>query len=213
MITREDAIVNSFHAMYNNSLAHRIVGRAIWYMEYGFMKYGKSKGGYAATGFIDCSNFVSLVFRDFGYSLTTCSRNYNAVGTKVMGAEAMLQPGRTTRWMIAGVENLNPGDIFTFWNINSSGVRYISHVAIYMGEIDGNPCVIHTVRRRRTAIGITDNFAFWYGQHFNDARRVLPDSAQEPEGTYTDSGPVIPAMYQITPAYPIVLPEYPEVGI
>lgn len=172
------------------------------------MKYGKNKGGYARSGYIDCSNFVSLVFRDFGYSLSSHSGRYSTIGSHVPGVHARLHPGSTAKWMIAGTEHLKPGDIFTYWNINRHGVRYISHVAIFMGRINSKPCIIHTVRRRPTAIGITDSFIYWYGQHFAGARRVLPRSAQLPGCTLIDSSPVIPAKYQITPCYPIVLPRY-----
>ena len=41
-------IVDSFRAQFDGSLADSIVGRAIWYMEYGFIVYGHSK--YATTG-------------------------------------------------------------------------------------------------------------------------------------------------------------------
>lgn len=198
-------IVKGFRSNYNGSLAQAIVGRAVWYMEYGYMIYGHSK--YPASGLIDCSNFVSLVYKDFGYKITSTARNYNTVGTKVTGVYSKLQPGSRTKYTLVGVDNLRPGDIFTFWKTDSNGKRYIGHVAIYMGKINGKPAIIHTVSGRPTAIGITTSFTYWYGQHFNGARRVLTSTNQLPvNSSYKLPKPVIPSVYKLRPQAPIVLP-------
>jgi len=207
--SHEKPIVDAFRAIYNGSEAHALVGRAIWYMEYGFMKYGHSK--YASTGYIDCSNFVSLVYKDFGYSITSAAKNYNQVGVKVEGVYAEKIPG-STKYTLVGVEKLKPGDIFTFWNSDEPARTHIGHVAIYMGVINGKPCIINTCKGRPTAIGIINDFSYWYGANLIEVRRVLPASAYERNGKYTDNGPVIPAQYQIKPDRPIIMPKDLSVG-
>lgn len=199
----ERPIVKAFQAQDNGSLANDIVARAIWYMENGYMIYGHSK--YPSTGFIDCSNFVSLVYKDFGYQITSAARKYNTVGTKVSGVYAKKQPG-SSKYTLVGVDNLKPGDIFTFWKTDSDGSRYIGHVAIYMGKINGQPAIIQTIEGRPTAIGISNSFSYWYGEHFAGARRVLPDSAQQAQRQQTPPPPVIPAVYQLPPQNPIIMP-------
>lgn len=203
-LDHEVPIVNSFRSQYNKSKAQALVGRAIWYMEYGYMIYGHSK--YPTSGLIDCSNFVSLVYKDFGCSITSASRKYNTVGTRVSGVYARHKSGSKTKHELVGIDKLKPGDILTFWKTDSSGKRYIGHVALYMGKINGKPTIIHTVSGRPTAIGITNSFTYWYGHHFNDARRVLPASAQAPGGSWTDNGPVIPSVYKLPPQHKIILP-------
>lgn len=203
--TQEKPIVDAFRANYKGSLAEALVGRAIWYMEYGFMKYGHTK--YASTGYIDCSNFVSLVYKDFGYSITSAAKNYDQVGVKVQGVYSQKISG-STKYTLVGIENLKPGDIFTFWNSDAPAKTHIGHVAIYMGEINGKPCIINTCSDRPTAIGIINNFAYWYGENLIEVRRVLPDSAFVPGNSFTDSGPVFPATYQIKPDKTIILPKY-----
>ena len=197
--------VKAFREIYNNSPAHALVGRAIWYMNYGYMVYGHKK--YWDTGYIDCSNFVSLVYKDFGYSITSAARKYNTVGKPVSGVYSKRQPGSTKKYMLVGVDKLKPGDIFTFWKEDSTGKRYIGHVAIYMGKLNGKPTIIHTVKGYPTAIGITTSFTYWYGQHFNGARRVLPTTAYSSKTTYKYTGPVIPAKYQMKPG-PVIMPKY-----
>ncbi|MGI5911051.1 MAG: peptidoglycan-binding protein [Syntrophomonadaceae bacterium] len=201
--THEKPIVDAFRAKFNGSLAEALVGRAIWYMEYGFMKYGHTK--YPTTGYIDCSNFVSLVYKDFGYSITSAAKNYNQVGVKVSGVYAKKIPG-TSKYTLVGIEKLKPGDIFTFWNSDAPARTHIGHVAIYMGEINGKPCIINTCSGRPTAIGIIDSFAYWYGSNLIEVRRVLPSSAFVAEAKINVSEPVIPAIYQIKPDKPIILP-------
>ncbi|MEN6349872.1 MAG: peptidoglycan-binding protein [Syntrophomonas sp.] len=200
----EKPVVNSFRADFDGSLAQTLVGRAIWYMEYGYMKYGHTK--YPATGYIDCSNFVSLVYKDFGYSITSAAKNYGSVGVKVEGAYAAKIPG-TSKYSLVGIENLKPGDIFTFWNSDEPAGTHIGHVAIYMGVINGKPCIINTCSGNPTAIGIINNFSYWYGSSLIEVRRVLPDSAFTAGKKISDQGPVIPEIYQIVPDKPIVMPK------
>lgn len=201
-VQHELPIVKAFQAQNDGSLGNQIVARAIWYMENGYMIYGHSK--YPATGFIDCSNFVSLVYKDFGYQITSAARNYSTVGTKVNGVYSRRQTG-SSKYTLVGTENLKPGDIFTFWKTDSSGNRYIGHVAIYMGKINGKPAIIQTVSGRPTAIGITDSFSYWYGEHFAGARRVLSTS-QQTMLLKSIPAPVIPQVYQLPPQKPVVMP-------
>lgn len=204
--SHEKPIVDSLRASYNGSLGEALVGRAIWYMEYGFMKYGHTK--YATTGYIDCSNFVSLVYKDFGYSITSAARNYGTVGTTVQGVYSTRISG-TSKYTLVGVDKLKPGDIFTFWNADRTG---IGHVAIYMGKADGKPCIINTCKGRPTAIGIINSFSYWYGSSLKEVRRVLPSSAYASNAAINAGGPVIPEVYKITPDRKIVLPQYLKTG-
>lgn len=200
----EQPIVDSLRAGFDGSLAQTLVGRAIWYMEYGFMKYGHTK--YAKTGYIDCSNFVSLVYKDFGYNITSAAKNYYNVGTKVNGVYSKKIPG-SSKYTLVGVDKLKPGDIFLFWNSDAPARTHIGHVAIYMGKVNGKPCIINTCKGNPTAIGVIDNFSYWYGSSLIEVRRVLPSSAYVPGGKISDRGPVIPAKYQIKPNKPIVMPQ------
>ncbi|MFA7077113.1 MAG: NlpC/P60 family protein [Syntrophomonas sp.] len=202
----EKPIVDSLRASYKATPAEALVGRAIWYMEYGFMKYGHTK--YPTTGYIDCSNFVSLVYKDFGYSITSAARNYGQVGTRVQGVYSKKIPG-TSKYTLVGVDKLKPGDIFTFWN---SDRTRIGHVAIYMGLVNGKPTIINTCKGRPTAIGIVNSFAYWYGSSLKEVRRVLPKSAFVAGGKINDRGPVIPAKYQIKPDKRIIMPKYLKTG-
>jgi hypothetical protein len=188
-------VVDAFRESFDGSLAQTIVGRAIWYMEYGYTVYGHSL--YANTGYIDCSQYTSRVYGDFGYSITGASRKYTTVGTRVSGVYSAKIPG-TSRYQIVGVDNLKPGDIFTFWAKDSYGVKYISHVALYIGKINGKPAIINTRKDRPTALGIVTDFSYWYGSNLNDVRRVLPSDAYVSGGAaINDKGPVIPAVYQM----------------
>lgn len=197
-------IVKAFQAQNDGTLGNAIVARAVWYMENGYMIYGHSK--YPTTGLIDCSNFVSLVYKDFGFQITSAARNYNTVGTKVSGVYSRKKTG-SSKYELVGTENLKPGDIFTFWKTDSSGNRYIGHVAIYMGKINGKPAIIQTVSGRPTAIGITNSFSYWYGEHFAGARRVL-SAAQQSTLLKSIPRPVIPQVYQLPPQKPIVMPDF-----
>jgi len=187
-----------------------LVGRAIWYMDYGFMKYGHSK--YWDTGFIDCSNFVSLVYKDFGYKIPTASKEYDDIGEKIEGVYSRKISG-SSKYEIVGTEKLKPGDIFIYWVNDADGSgTHVGHAAIYMGKINGVPAVIQTNSDRPTAIGIRTDFRFWYGEHFIEARRVLPSSAHVARAKINVSAPVIPAIYQIKPDKPIILPKYLKTG-
>ena len=173
------------------------------------MKYGHTK--YPTTGYIDCSNFVSLVYKDFGYSITSAAKDYNQVGVKVDGVYAKQIPG-STKYTLVGIENLKPGDIFNFWNSDAPARTHIGHVAIYMGVVNGKPCIINTCSERPTAIGIINSFAYWYGSSLIEVRRVLPSTAFVAGPKITSSGPVIPAIYQIKPDKPIVMPKNLRTG-
>ena len=196
-------IVDTFRAQFDGSLADSIVGRAIWYMEYGFIVYGHSK--YATTGYCDCSQFVSMVYKDFGYSITSASRKYNQVGAAVPGVSLR---GNT----LVGIEKLKPGDIFTFWKKDSTGSKYIGHVAIYIGEINGKPCIIGTLKGDPTAIGILRGLSGWYASNFYGVRRVLPASAYKTGSKIQVRGPVIPAVYRMTKFTKVIMPKNLSVG-
>jgi len=201
----DKVIADAFLADYNNSEAQALVARAIWYMENGYMVYGHSK--YWDTGYIDCSNFVSVVYKDFGYEITSASKNYNQVGEKVEGVYCRKISG-STKYELVGTENLRPGDIFTYWAEDSDGSgTHIGHVALYVGEVNGVPAIIQTNSDRPTAIGIRTDFRYWYGEHFIEARRVLDDASQVPGKKWTASSPVIPAEYQLSPQKSVVMPE------
>lgn len=199
---QELPLVKAFEAQNDGRLSNEIVARAIWYMENGYMIYGHSK--YPATGFIDCSNFVSLVYKDFGVQITSAARNYNTVGTKVSGVYSRKKTN-SSKYELVGTDQLKPGDIFTFWKTDSNGNRYIGHVAIYMGCINGKPAIIQTVSGRPTAIGITNSFSYWYGEHFAGARRVL-NASQQAMLLKSTPLPVIPQVYQLPPQKPVVMP-------
>ncbi|MEN6327741.1 MAG: NlpC/P60 family protein [Syntrophomonas sp.] len=188
-----EAVISSLRANYDGSLASAIVGRAVWYMEYGYIKYGHTK--YAATGYCDCSQFLSMVYKDYGYSITSASRKYDTVGVPVKGV--YVKNGN-----LVGVEKLKPGDIFTFQRVD-----HITHVAMFIGMYGGKPCFIGTTSGYPTAIGIVSGFNNWYGDQFHGVRRVLTDKAYVPGGKITDRGPVIPAIYRIKPTQPVVMPK------
>lgn len=200
----DEVLADAFLAGYNGSEAQALVARAIWYMENGYMIYGHSK--YWDTGYIDCSNFVSLVYKDLGYKITSASKKYNTVGTRVPGVYSRKIAG-TSKYELVGTENLRPGDIFTFWETNDDGSgTHIGHVALYMGRINGKPAVIQTVKGRPTAIGILTSFQYWYGEHFEEARRVLDSTSQSPGKVWSAVAPTIPAIYQLPPQRPILMP-------
>ncbi len=203
-LKNDKVIADAFLSNYNNSESQALAARAIWYMENGYMIYGHSK--YWDTGFIDCSNFVSLVYKDFGYKITSASKNYSRVGSKVAGVYSRKIKG-SSKYELVGIEKLRPGDIFTFWKADSNGKgTHIGHVALYIGKINGQPTVIQTVSGRPTAIGITNDFRYWYGEHFAGARRVLDDTSQYAGKAWKASKPVIPAKYQLSPQKSVVMP-------
>ncbi|MCW2278485.1 LysM peptidoglycan-binding domain-containing protein [Heliophilum fasciatum] len=195
----------------NGSLADQLVERAIWYMDQGYMVYGHQYKGYKDYGIVDCSNFVSLVYSDLGFDITTTAKKYNTVGTRVNGVYAAKQG---SYWTIKGTENLRPGDIFTYWKKDSSGNKYIGHVAIFMGMVDGKPLVIGTADTNNpTAIGIVDDVRYWWGSNFYTVRRVLPEGSWTPGQTiagHTLKAPVIPKKYQLPPRKPVIQPLSPD---
>lgn len=200
----DKVMADAFLAAYNQSEAQALVARAVWYMENGYMIYGHSK--YPATGFIDCSNFVSLVYKDFGYTIPTASKKYNQIGTKVEGVYSRKQEN-SNKYELVGIDKLKPGDIFTFWVKDGDGSEtHIGHAALYMGKINGQPAIIQTKSDRPTAIGITTSFKYWYGEHFAEARRVLIDDAQLPAKAWQAAAPVIPAIYQLQPQKAVAMP-------
>jgi hypothetical protein len=154
------------------------------------------------TGFL----MSSLVYKDFGYSITSAAKNYGSVGVKVEGVYGKKIAG-SSKYSLVGVEKLKPGDIFTFWNSDQPARTHIGHVAIYMGVINGKPCIINTCKGNPTAIGIINDFSYWYGSSLIEVRRVLPASAFVAGQKIIDKGPVIPAMYQIIPDRAIVMPK------
>lgn len=80
-------------------------------------------GGNSLTNGTDCSGFTSLVFREFGYSLSrTPSGQLNGIGRTISYEEAQ------------------PGDILCY----SSNGRTCTHVAIYIG----NGQVVHAANSR-----------------------------------------------------------------
>ncbi len=203
-LKHDKVIADAFLANYNNSEAQALVARAIWYMENGYMIYGHHK--YETTGYIDCSIFTALVYRDFGYTITSASKKYPEVGKKVDGVYSRQVPGSST-YELVGIEKLQPGDIFTFWKKDSTGSgTHIGHVALYIGNINGKPAIIHTISGRPTAIGITNSFKYWYGEHFVEARRILDNASFSPQKPWQVPLPVIPDKYQLPPQKPIIQP-------
>lgn len=200
----EKPIVDIMHDRYSGgSLAEAIGARAMWYMQYGYMVYGHSL--YAKTGYIDCSQYVSRVYGDFGYTITSASRKYTTVGTKVSGVYAKKESNG--KYTLVGTSKLKVGDIFTFWAKDSSGNKYISHVAMYIGQPNGKPTIINTVANHPTAIGMVDNFSYWYGSNLYEVRRVLPSNAYYRGGApINDNGPVIPVVYQMAKG-DVIMPE------
>jgi uncharacterized protein YgiM (DUF1202 family)/cell wall-associated NlpC family hydrolase len=192
------------------SLADKVIERAIWYMENGYSVYGHGLLSYHTNGVLDCSEFTKLVFGDFGFILTDVSRNYSTVGKPVEGLSSVNVNGK---WELKGTENLEIGDILTWWDEETDGTRYISHVAIYMGELNGQPAVIGTASENPTALGIINNFNYWYGEHFLSVRRVLPEGASDPSKKFTkhiEKAPIIPESYLLPPQKEIIIPEVPE---
>lgn len=210
-LAHDQKIVDQFRARKDGTLAHKLVERAVWYMENGYMVYGHEYKGYKDYGIVDCSNFVSLVFADMGFEITTTARKYNTVGQKVEGVYSTVV-GKTSSgrklYGLKGLENLRPGDVLTWYKVDSSGQKYISHVAIYMGMFDGKPAVIGTTGSRPTAIGITTDFRYWWGENFYGARRILPEKAWDPAATsqFTIKAPVIPKSYVLPPQKPVRMP-------
>lgn len=203
--------IDQYRSTYSNSkgsLADQIVERAVWYMNNGYMVYGGGYKAYATEGIVDCSNFTSLVYGDFGFAITTAARNYGSVGSNVQGVYAKQVNGY---WTLQGTENLRSGDIMTWWKKDSNGNKYIGHVAIYMGQLNGQPAVIGTRSAGNpTAIGIVNDFRWWWGENFFSVQRVLPEgswtSGQVIAG-HTAKVPVIPTHYVLPPQHPVEMPD------
>lgn len=183
----------SHYASLKESLAYRVVERAIWYLESGYFIYGHGTDAYGKYGYEDCSGFTRLVFGDFGYNITGASRSYDSVGTKVEGVGKQMVDGK---WQLTGIQNLRIGDIMTWQETD-----HISHVAIYMGtNRDGQPVVIGTRGDGNpTALGTVDSWSYWWGEKFHSARRVLPDAALSGMAGKTEKPPVIPQSYVLPP--------------
>ncbi len=211
-IRHEAVKVDQYRESYKHikgSLADQIVERAIWYMEHGYTVYGSGRNSYRFCGVVDCSGFTKLVYGDFGFHLTGVSKKYDQVGTAIPG---VYQKNEYGLYRLRGLENVRPGDIFTWWKARPGGKRYIGHVAIYMGRLNGKPAVIGTSKGAPTAIGIITGFKRWYGEHFHTARRILPEGSWTPGQTmdgHADQGPVIPKRYVLPPQKPIIMPAAP----
>lgn len=207
--TKQDVpVVESFRSQYDGSLGDKVVARAIWYMKYGSMVYNHKK--YPVTGQIDCSNFTQLVYGDFGYKITSASRNYTGVGTRISGIYAKNDPGKN-RYAIVGLSKMKPGDIVAFWD---STRDHIGHVAIYMGVIDGHPRVIGTSDGHPTAIGIDDLENSWMGGRIHSVRRLLPSDAWTPSAgaKYNAKAPTIPTKYFLQPQTKVIMPSNLQYG-
>jgi cell wall-associated NlpC family hydrolase len=84
-------------------------------------------GGNSLTKGCDCSGFIHLVYKNFGYTVPRYSMSFLNTGTPVE------------------YEDMQPGDIIIYERLNGIG-----HVAIYMG--DGK-----IVEAQSSKAGITDN--------------------------------------------------------
>ncbi|MFB4475408.1 hypothetical protein ACDI16_21265 [Oceanobacillus caeni] len=194
-----------------NSLADKIIERAIWYMENGYTVYGHGLISYHTHGIVDCSEFTRLVYGDFNFPITDVAKDYDLVGTPIEGVKPVKKENGT--WGLKGIENLMPGDILTWWDVDGNGKKFISHVAIYMGELNGQPAVIGTADGNPTAIGIVNNFNHWYGSNFYSAQRLLPEGAWSPNKTFAnhiEKEPVIPENYTLPPQKKVTIPKVPE---
>ncbi|MDD4588778.1 MAG: LysM peptidoglycan-binding domain-containing protein, partial [Heliobacteriaceae bacterium] len=209
--TKDDLVkVAKYRQAYSGikgSTADNLVERAIWYMDNGYMVYGHQYKGYKDYGIVDCSNFVSLVYSDLGLDITTTAKKYGSVGTRVQGVYSKQVNGK---WTIQGTENLKPGDVFTWYAKTQSGSKYISHVAIYIGMIDGQPAVIGTADAGNpTAIGIVNDWRYWWGEKFFTVQRILPAGSWTAGQGIQPKAPTIPAHYQLPPQRPV--PEWAPV--
>lgn len=103
-----------------SSLRANLVNYAKKYLGYRYVWGGTS---FSAHGGVDCSGFVKLVYKQFGYTLGRTSRD------QARGGKTISQ------------SSLKPGDLVFYGNASSG---YINHVAIYIG----NGKVIHASNRR-----------------------------------------------------------------
>ncbi len=189
------------------SLADQVIERAIWYMDHGYIVWGNGWNSYHSHGVADCSNFMKLVYGDFGFELTGVAKKYDQMGTRIKCVYPM-KVGRF--WHLEGLENIRPGDLLTWWQDRKDNSRFVKHVAIYMGQIEGSPAVIGTTQGAPTAVGINNKFRRWWGKCFYTAQRILPEGSWTPGKIIAgqeDRGPVIPREYVLPPQKPIIMPE------
>lgn len=98
---------------------------------------------------VDCSGFVNLVYKHFGYSVPSYSMNFYYMGIN--------RPG-----VIVPLEEIQPGDIVIYAQ-NSEG---IGHVAIYIGN--GK-----IVEAQSTKAGVTCNRDLQTGRQILGVRRMV----------------------------------------
>lgn len=103
-------------------------------------------GGNSLTNGCDCSGFVHLVYKHFGYNLVRYSLSFLYEGVPV------------------DIEDIQPGDIVVYAR-NKEGV---AHVAIYAGN--GK-----IVEAQSSKAGITDNRSLQTNRKILGVRRVLPN--------------------------------------
>ncbi len=120
-------------------------------------------GGTTPRGF-DCSGYVQYVFRKLGIELNRTAANQSANG------------------IVVAREDMQPGDLVIF--SNTSGYRFGTHVAIYLG----NDLIIHS--GTKNGIIIADMKTAYFDTHFTCARRVFL--------TENTASTVIPSVGSIT---------------
>lgn len=103
-------------------------------------------GGNGPNAF-DCSGFTSYVYRQLGYSLNRTAAGQNSNGVAV------------------SKENLQPGDLVTFYD---RGYSYVGHVGIYIG----NGQMIHA-GNSSTGVIISDINSSYYGSRFVSGRSIV----------------------------------------
>ena len=103
-------------------------------------------GGNSLTNGCDCSGFVHLVYKHFGYNLVRYSLSFLNEGVPV------------------SIENIKVGDIVVY----AKSAAGIGHVAIYAG----NGKIIEAQSGKA---GITDNRPLQHGRKILGIRRVLPN--------------------------------------
>jgi len=103
-------------------------------------------GGNSLTNGCDCSGFVHLVYKHFGYNLVRYSLSFLNEGVPV------------------SIENIKVGDIVVY----AKSAAGIGHVAIYAG----NGKIIEAQSGKA---GITDNRPIQHGRKILGIRRVLPN--------------------------------------
>lgn len=122
-----------------NPKGQDIVDYACKFVGYPYVYGGKTD----LTKGVDCSGFVNLVYKHFGYKVPSYSMNFLYAGVSVP------------------VEEIQPGDIVVY-----AAKDGIGHVAIYKG--DGK-----IVEAQSTKAGITDNRNLHNGRKILSVRRIL----------------------------------------